>query len=186
MYQKREKALTTWNEEYMTGHWSGIFDSKNEIPRYGVVSGYIHAFNQNADILDLACGQGTLLKYLFHYKSYLGVDFSEEALKIASNYRTQKVNFKCFDIETFNPPGTSDVILFNECLIYFDYPLKVLQRYEKYLREGGAFLISNHVREASRIIWERLDESERYETLINVKISTDRDAWIVKLIKPKE
>ena len=182
-YTRRVKSLTTWNDEFASGHWTAVFDSSKEIPRYGVVAAYIHAYNPHAAILDLGCGQGTLHKYMSQYKSYLGVDFSEEAIKMAQSLTSNTDVFVQADIETYIPDQKFDLIIFNECLYYLEYPLDVLKRYEAFLNAGAAMIISLHTRPASEYIWEQINTIESYEKVYDVQLTTATDAWVVKLIK---
>nr|WP_240343841.1 class I SAM-dependent methyltransferase [Paenibacillus sp. SYP-B3998] len=157
----------------------------DEVPRYSVVTGYLQSYRSNAAILDLGCGQGMLLKYMQYYERYLGVDFSEEALKLARSLTTERCTFIHSDIEVFTPDDRYDLIIFNECLYYFDHPLDLMERYKAFLRPDGAFIISLHVREASEIIRQNLIQSREYAILSDVQLTTDANSWTVSLIRPK-
>lgn len=185
-YQKREKSLLTWNEEFNTGHWTHILGMKRELPRYFVIRGYIEDIHPSPDILDLGCGQGTLLEHLKKYGQYVGIDFSEEALRLADKYANANTNFKLGDIESFQPNKHFDVILFNECLIYFDHPLKLLQRYIPYLNENGVFIVSNHAREASAHIWQQIAVSGLLQAQHEVTLSSGNESWDVKVYIPRQ
>lgn len=186
LYLKREKSLLTWNEEFKNGHWTHIFGMKRELPRYFVIRGYIEAFHPSPNILDLGCGQGTLLEHLTEYGLYVGVDFSEEALRLADQYANDTTVFKLGDIGSFQPNQQFDQILFNECLIYFDHPLELMQRYIPYLKENGIFIVSNHAREASTHIWQQIAASGLFHTQHEVTLTSGNESWDVKVFIPAQ
>lgn len=181
-YQKREKSLVTWNKEFETGHWTEVFGMERELPRYFSLRGYIHNANPNPEILDLGCGQGTIIEHLHTFKKYTGVDFSSEALRIASKFEAENVVFFQHDIQNFEPSSSADIILFNECLIYFDHPLDIMSRYEPFLKKNGVFIVSNHVREASDYIWRQIDLKTNYSIDHQVKLTAGNESWIIKVL----
>ncbi|EPY13414.1 class I SAM-dependent methyltransferase [Paenibacillus alvei] len=171
--------------EFASGHWTRVFSSFNEVPRYSVVGGYIQAYNSNADILDLACGQGTLLTHIRNFQSYIGVDYSEEGLKLALELTSEKCSFIRADIESFTTERKFDLIIMNECLYYFDDPMNILEKYQQYLQREGAFILSLHVREASLKIMESIMESQLFTILSEVRLTTADHAWLVSVLSPR-
>ncbi|MCR8645166.1 class I SAM-dependent methyltransferase [Paenibacillus sp. N1-5-1-14] len=184
-YKKREKALDVWNKEFESGKWTEVFEALDEVPRYSVVSGIAQAFHESAAILDLGCGQGMIMKYVHQYGHYVGVDFSEEALKLARHPTSDRCTFIQSDLEYFTPEEQFDLIIFNEILYYFDHPLDLLERYRTYLRPQGAFILSLQDREASTIIRHNIKESSEYDILSDVRITTEANSWTVSLIQPQ-
>src|SRR5208337_3598344 len=104
----------------------------------------------NGSILDLGCGSGNTANELAFgaYSSYLGVDISESALDKARRWtersgRAQKNSFARGEFLGYVPTQQFDVILFRESM--YHVPLgkvkAVLDRYSKYLRGGGVFIV---------------------------------------------
>jgi 2-polyprenyl-3-methyl-5-hydroxy-6-metoxy-1,4-benzoquinol methylase len=100
--------------------------------------------NKNKTILDVGCGEGLLLDYLdrWGYQRYVGIDFSDVALRNASKRADSKTYFISGLAETFVPDGQFDSIIFNECLYCFADPMQVMRRYEHYLTRDGVMLVS--------------------------------------------
>jgi 2-polyprenyl-6-hydroxyphenyl methylase/3-demethylubiquinone-9 3-methyltransferase len=141
-----------FDEKYRRGHWrfqGG--DSTGELP--GIVRRYL----RQGDLLVLGCGGSAILEGLEAdgVNSVLGLDLSEEALRLASRYASSKVIFQIANMETFACPRSYDVILFSESLNYVPgtRQIALLNRLGVHLKPGGAFVVT-------------LAESKRYEDII--------------------
>jgi len=82
------------------------------------------------------------------YRTYVGVDISEEALAKARRHtqasgRSSKNSFVRSDFLSFVPPQQFDIILFREAM--YHVPLgkvkATLDRFSKYLTNGGVFIV---------------------------------------------
>ncbi|HEX3127388.1 MAG TPA: class I SAM-dependent methyltransferase, partial [Thermoanaerobaculia bacterium] len=134
----------------------------------------------------IGCGEGILQERLdpARYSRYVGVDVSAEAIQRAAG--NEKTTFLCADAAVWQPEGTFDLVVFNECLEYFDDPLAVVRRYEPALVPGGAFLVSmfTGVETARTLrIWRWLESVYAVEDSTRV---TNRAgiSWILKVLKP--
>ena len=129
-----------WDDEYRAGQWDRDFASAVEAARYGVVLGQIMLRGPDRSILELGTGSGRLLEWLdlVGFETYLGVDFSPEAVRRARALNIQGAQVEVEDFEKWQPPRRFDVILFIEALYYTRYPLDTLLRYAAALEEGGA------------------------------------------------
>ena len=132
-----------WNEEYGSGYWDKLTDVREQA-RYGVLLAYGQYYCPDASVLDVGCGDGRFFLYLRQcsYRRYLGIDLSEVAVGKASRWADEKSRFVAADANTFEPAEDFDVIVFNECLNYFDDPIAVIGRYARRLTEGGVVLVS--------------------------------------------
>jgi len=120
-------------------------------------------------LLDVGCGPGTLTDYLRgpQRKLYDGIDLSLKAIETARKLRSASSasqvaalagtaslkplhpeQFSQADCTEWTPPLEKDgtprqygTIVFNEMLYYVDHK-KVLERFQKFLRPGGIFVIS--------------------------------------------
>jgi SAM-dependent methyltransferase len=134
-----------WDEEFSGGKWNFIDDTAGDC-----VYGYLEKYAADGSILDLGCGPGNTANELRAeaYRTYIGVDISEAALDKArrrtkENGRAAKNRFACSDFLSYMPPQQFDVILFRESM--YHVPLgkvkTILDRYARYLAEGGVFVV---------------------------------------------
>lgn len=73
----------------------------------------------NETIVDLGCGIGSFIKYLkeFGYRNYIGIDFSEKAIKRAKE-RYPEYNFICGNL--LNNKEIQEKINENKCFVSFE------------------------------------------------------------------
>lgn len=129
--------------EYKSGRWDYLSDLE-ELSRFSVIAGYCHYLKERPKILEIGCGAGTLASRLCTSKldTYTGVDISEEAIKKAQKLNNQQSEFIISDAMKYEPDEKFDIIIFNECLIYFEHPDQLLKRYESYLNSEGIYMVS--------------------------------------------
>jgi len=161
----------------------------NELPRYGVTLAYCQRFKPGGSILDVGCGEGMLQDRLCpqSYSRYVGVDISGVAIERASVRQSEKAAFVQADAGTYTPDETFDVIVFNECVYYFDDPLALVRRYEAFLREDGIFIISMFVGDTARTrkAWKKLETV--YQPRAAARVSTlPGYTWDVKVYVPQQ
>lgn len=156
-YQPIRRGRQEWATEYASGQWDYL-QSLSELTHYVVVAGYCHHFHPAVSVLDVGCGEGILRDKLCTHAltRYVGIDLSAEAIHRAAGRQDEKSQFVETDACTFHPDGSFDVIVFNECLYYFEDPVGLMQQYEAYLAWDGIFVISMTVIDRSRRIWKML------------------------------
>ena len=132
-----------WNREYASS-FAERMKLTEEREHYQTLVEFMVSANKNRAILDVCCGQGLLLDSLetCGYQKYLGIDFSDIALRNASKRANSKTSFVNALAESFVPDGQFDAIVFNECLYYLADPLGVMRRFERYLAPDGVMLVS--------------------------------------------
>ena len=147
-----------WDAQYVNGRWNYLRQI-DELAHYGVITSYCHYLKQAGTILDLGCGEGILQERLNsgNYSRYVGVDISSEAIQRASHKQDERTVFVLADASSYNPDEQFDIVVFNECLYYFENPLGIVRRYERFLREDGAFIVSMYVDEQNMRIWKMLE-----------------------------
>jgi SAM-dependent methyltransferase len=130
-----------WEDEYSRGQWN-YMKQLDEAPRYSVIVGYIVSLKPGGAVLDVGCGEGILFRRLQPYgvSNYLGVDISGTAIRKLADQQSTLVSFVEADAETFMPPTSFDVIVFNEVLTYFRDPIAVFERYAGVLSDGGVLI----------------------------------------------
>jgi 2-polyprenyl-3-methyl-5-hydroxy-6-metoxy-1,4-benzoquinol methylase len=183
-------AKELWDTQYLNGKWE-FLGSLDEMARYMIIHGYIHQVserlgNKRLALLDIGCGHGQLLHYLppSFFETYLGIDFSKEAIDRACSLSSANAQFLEADMEKWEGHAQFDVIIFNEALYYALEPVKTLLRYKSFLRENGLFIVSMCKQENHYLILSKLHRN--FCTLSSVELTADQQqTWKVQLIAPK-
>lgn len=187
-YRPLEGRKETLDAEYAAGGWEYLRGSE-ELSRFSVVVGYCHHFKPGGSVLEVGCGEGILQERLdsSKYSKYLGVDLSSEAIKRASERQDEKISFVAADATIFVPAGKFDVIIFNECLEYFQDPLAVVRRYDAFLNKSGVHIASifeGVETMQSRRIWRALERA--YIVKSQTRVSNERGySWLIKVLSPR-
>ena len=188
-YRSMKGGREVLEAEYLSGAWDYL-RNLNELPRFYVVAGYCHYFKKLGTILEVGCGEGILQERLDRSKfsRYVGVDISEEAIRRASRKQDEKTLFLREDASSFKPSENFDVIIFNECLEYFDDPLELVRRYERFLREDGIYIVSMFAgldTARTKRIWKMLESV--YSSEAETRVSTKSNySWIIKVFVPSK
>src|SRR5262245_15532375 len=120
-------SKSLWEQQYGSGHWDYL-RALGELGRFSVLTGYLQELKPHGALLDIGCGEGLLYKRLLSQPSlYLGLDISAAAIDKARTVGAGP--FLCADAEQFVVDDTYDVIIFNECLYYFNDPVGTVGRY---------------------------------------------------------
>jgi 2-polyprenyl-3-methyl-5-hydroxy-6-metoxy-1,4-benzoquinol methylase len=187
-YRKLPGGSDALDAEYARGAWDYLW-SVDELARFGVVIAYCHYLHASAHILELGCGEGILRARMDASKvgRFVGVDISHEAItRATATVPDEATTFVCADAATYLPDEAFDIIVFNECLEYFDDPAALVRRYETWLRPDGAFVVSmfdgRHTAR-SRRIWKGLDDVYGPADAARVRNRND-DSWTIKTYRP--
>jgi 2-polyprenyl-3-methyl-5-hydroxy-6-metoxy-1,4-benzoquinol methylase len=158
------------------------YKAVSELSRYSVIVGYCHYFKPAGALLDIGCGSGILQERLNanNYSLYVGVDRSKEAVGQALVRQNEKTLFMAADVSVYVPDKNFDVIIFNECLYYFDNPMRVLKRYEDYLNADGLFVISICDHEKTKPLWKMVEAVYRIEDEVRI-FHKSKLSWTVKV-----
>ena len=139
--QKRSRACEEYKDYYSEykGPIGGDYRFKWVCDTY-----FKRTHDNNEKILDLGCGEGTLVKMLaeMDYDSY-GVDASESGIKQGEN--NSKGRLFLSDIETEGIPFPDkffDCICCFETFEHFFNPHRALEEVKRTLKQGGRFLVS--------------------------------------------
>ncbi|MFD2263154.1 class I SAM-dependent methyltransferase [Lacibacterium aquatile] len=148
MSVNEQSQAALWDREYRDGRWN-FLHAMREVPRYGIVSAYLAQVLKPGSLLDIGCGDGVLMDYLPVTKisRYVGVDLAQEAL---DRFRGLPVGgeLACADLQSYQPQGKFDAILFNEVLFFADDPAAEMARYKKFLTPEGAMVVSLYVKQS--------------------------------------
>ena len=129
-----------FDEKYQRGDWNFRSEGKGELA--DVVTRYL----RKGDLLIMGCGGAAILEGLeaAGLNSALGVDLSQEAIRIAGRFASTRVAFTVSDMETFECLREYDVILFSESLYYVSSNglVPLLKRLAGRLKPGGVFVVT--------------------------------------------
>jgi 2-polyprenyl-3-methyl-5-hydroxy-6-metoxy-1,4-benzoquinol methylase len=134
-----------WNKEYSGDKWNFADNTLGDC-----VYSHLEKYAANGSILDLGCGSGNTADEMAvnAYHNYVGVDISETCLSKASmrskqSGRSDKNQFVSGDFLNYVPSQQFDVILFRESMYHVPMGkiMATVQRYSKYLRNGGVFIV---------------------------------------------
>jgi 2-polyprenyl-3-methyl-5-hydroxy-6-metoxy-1,4-benzoquinol methylase len=164
-----------WNAEYSKGVWDFLNDGK-EVAHYAVQAALVDHFSTADLILDVACGEGILQKYLKRcgYRGYLGIDESQAAIDKANSRKDGCTSFIVADAEQFTPPHKFTSIIFSECLYYFADPNQIVRHYGNWLTACGIIVMSVYASHDS----ERLAiDTDSLTILDETTVLNARGAW---------
>jgi 2-polyprenyl-3-methyl-5-hydroxy-6-metoxy-1,4-benzoquinol methylase len=173
--------------EYAAGDWDYL-RALSELSRFSVIAGYCHHLKPGGALLELGCGEGLLTDRLdkSKYSRYLGVDIAPAAIARAHARKDAVTDFVAADAEQFTAPSSFDVIMFNECLEYFQDPLALVRRYDVMLTPGGVFIASifDGLDTARSVkIWRML--RSHYDELAVTRMRNEQGyAWSIKVLRP--
>lgn len=174
-----------WDRQYSAGRWDSL-RQVGELAHNSIIAGYFRYYGNKQFILDVGCGEGALQGILGAdaYARYVGVDISKEAISRARSKQTPNTVFVCEDVANFAPGERFQVIVFNECLYYFDDPAGTMARYENFLCDNGVFVVSMYVEKQTRRIWKMLDAPYRVED--EAKVTNGAGiSWVIKALRPR-
>ena len=180
------KSKAVWDTQFKEGKWE-ILGSESKMGHYLAIVGCIAGLKKNPKILDAGCGQGILLKYLDgpNYGSYIGIDFSKEAIRQANNYKDEKTKFVVSKIEDWKSNETFDIMIFNESIYYLENPRKILLQYSKYLKNDGFFIISICRYKNNYNIWNEIADLFQIKTQFRVYGNEDME-WDIRIFRKKK
>jgi 2-polyprenyl-3-methyl-5-hydroxy-6-metoxy-1,4-benzoquinol methylase len=146
-----------WNKQYQRGTWD-VLGSKENAGRYEKIVGLINMFSKGSKILDVGCGHGVVYKHIGDRfkKNYLGTDISDVAIKKAKK-KHPGGRFMQADMVDYKTKEKFDVVIFNETLYYLEKPLKIVDKYMRFLAVDGILLVSMYLANlVAFTIWLRL------------------------------
>lgn len=142
-----------FDAKYERGDWNFAGEPSDELPSA------VLAYARGGDLLILGCGSASILASLqpSAFSSVLGVDLSEEAIRLASRFANENVSFIVGDMVTLQLARPYDVILFSESFNYVpsSKQLDLLKRLSKQLKFNGTLIVT-------------LAQPERYRAIIEL------------------
>lgn len=96
------------------------------------------------DILDIACGTGTLFPFYFkrNVNSVTGIDISPEMVKIAKQ-KFSEIHIICGDAEEYTFNKVFDVIMIYNAFPHFPNPESLIKNLAGYIKENGRISVAH-------------------------------------------
>ena len=93
---------------------------------------------KNKKILEIGCSNGKIAQlYSKYYDSYLGIDISDEAIRIAKSLKLKNSNFLCIDAHNIPVENSSfDCVIVNSLLHHLDLE-KALKEIHRVTKKDG-------------------------------------------------
>lgn len=176
--------ISKWNKQFYKGRWNFLLEDQDNILFIAKLCSKI-SNNKNISILDIGCGNGALA--LSNEKlnfNYIGIDFSEEAIKKAKGIYPDGKFIIC-DVE--NPGNINkkfDVIILSEILYYVDFK-KIINVYKKFLKKNSIFIISMYFSWRNFIIWILLNKILKCNSRFKVNEKHKKQSWTIKICQLK-
>lgn len=162
-----------WEEADIEAHYaSGAFDyfaDLEEMPRYGILLGYLTFFCQRPRIIDVGCGAGLLRRRIgtVDFEAYLGIDPAPSSIEAAAPLADERTSFVVGDLLRTDV-GTYEVAVLNEVLYMAPDPPAVLDRLFQVIEPGGLLLTSMMRHPGDRQLWKEIDA--RFEPVDAVRV----------------
>jgi SAM-dependent methyltransferase len=167
----RRLLVNDSEKRYATGRWDYMRGSA-EAHRYSLIAGCAGYYVPGPRrILDVGCGDG-ILQERIGYTHYVGVDMNAAAIARARSRENGSTSFVLADARRYEPPGTYDVLVFNESLYYMPEPMSVVAHYRRFVVESGVIIVCMFQTNLARKLWKRLGSTDLVE-LTMAKVSND-------------
>jgi len=138
---KKEQTIQTYNKsaKALSKKFYDIGVRVKDIKK-----GFSFIEKDNPKVIEIGCGNGREAEEILkHTNNYLGIDISEELIKIAKK-ENPNGKFKIADVESFSFPQNIDIIFSFASLLHSDKDnvKRILDRVYKSLSRDGIFYIS--------------------------------------------
>jgi 2-polyprenyl-3-methyl-5-hydroxy-6-metoxy-1,4-benzoquinol methylase len=172
-----------WDKSYTEGY---VLDSDDQDARYGALLALMQRYDQGETILDAGCGEG-LLEQKYRQLSpsrMIGIDYSQEAIKLARAKGIPRCHFACIDYRHCDLGQRYGMIVFNESLYYIENVSQVLGTLSHQLTRQGVLIISMFDRLVTRRIWKAIIPQYAIRQSVAVKDETHHRRWHIRVLTP--
>jgi 2-polyprenyl-3-methyl-5-hydroxy-6-metoxy-1,4-benzoquinol methylase len=181
---ERYYSAAGWDRSYTEGY---VLNTTDQDARYGALLALMRRYDRGGAILDLGCGEGLLEEKYRRLSSsrMLGVDYSQEAIKLATGKTIPACQFVCADYRACEYPEAYGIIVLNESLYYLEDAPGVLRELSRRLSSEGVLIISMFQTLVTRRIWKAVLPEYLIVRSILVQDETHSKAWRIRVCKPK-
>jgi protein-L-isoaspartate O-methyltransferase len=135
-----ELRSRSFDEKFRNGDWKFSDDGS------GRLEALVTEYARGGDVLIMGCGGAAILKELKldAFSSILGIDISNEAIRLANRHAASNVSFQQADMVGFRSAKQFDLILFSESLNYVPFFKRraFLKRLCDNLKPAGCILVT--------------------------------------------
>lgn len=180
----RDRA-SKWDHQYATGQWEKL-RVPGEQARFDATARLLIRQGPPGQVLEIGCGEALLQQRLgsADYLDWVGIDISEVAIKRAQAFATDHVRYHVADMELFDPGGRFDVIVFTESIYYSKDPRRLLERYVRFLKPTGCFIVSICRTKRSARIWAGLHTVAA--PIDSISTSSELGTWDCEVLVPTQ
>ncbi len=181
---ERYYSAAGWDRNYAKGY---VLNTNDQDARYGALLALMRRYDQGEAILDLGCGEGLLEQKYRNLTSspILGVDYSQEAINLASAKNIPACQFLCADYRACEYPEPYGLIVLNESLYYLEDAVGVVQELSRHLSPEGVLIISMFQTLVTRRIWKALVSHYLLLQSVVVQDETHDRSWRIRVLRPK-
>lgn len=138
---KKQQTIDTYNKsaKAMADKFNNLGGRVEDVERL-----FSYLKKENPFVLEIGCGNGRDAKEIVkHTNNYLGVDVSEEFVKVASGY-VPEAKFEVVDIEDWDFPENIDAVVSFASLLHSNKEnvKTILEKVHSSLNDNGIFYIS--------------------------------------------
>jgi trans-aconitate methyltransferase len=181
---ERYYPASRWDRIYREGYQ---LDIREQDARYGALLALMERYDSPRSILDVGCGEGILeQKFRRLSKSpMLGIDYSEEAINLATAKRIPACEFICANYRQCKLQQEFGIIVLNESLYYVDNVVETLDELSQHLSSDGVFIVSMFDAFSTRHIWRALRTHYAVLRSIVVRDEINGKKWLIRVLQPK-
>lgn len=151
-----------------------------QIPKDAIIEKILDngGVEEGKDILDVACGTGTLFPFYFKRKvnSVTGIDISPQMVKIAKG-KFPATETICGDAEEYHFGKKFDIIMIYNAFPHFPNPEKLIKHIAGYLNDGGRLTVAHSMSRA-----EIISRHEKRAAKVSLELPTAED--LAESLKP--
>jgi len=173
-----------WDAQYVNGDWDYLGDVA-QAPRFGVLAAWLRSL-ASPRVLDVGCGEGTLLAYLPQesINAYTGIDFSTIAIERArSRWHTRDAcAFVVGDAAALAPSmiAAHNVVVFNEVLYSLEDPVAV---FDNALLGTDTVVFSIFEQHSDTVKLIRTVAATRLVEIVRCQDMTRGKAWVLGMCR---
>jgi trans-aconitate methyltransferase len=181
---ERYYPASRWERIYREGYDLDVCDQE---VRYGALLALMERYDGPCPILDVGCGEGILEQKFRRLSSsrIVGIDYSEEAIKLAVAKNIPACEFVCADYRKCQLQQHFGIIVLNESLYYVDDVLRTLGELSHHLASDGVFIVSMYEGFSTHHIWRSLRKHYAVPRSIAVADETNGKKWRIRVLEPK-
>jgi len=165
-----------FNKEWENGNWDYMGDI-SQCFRYGATASVINHLKLG-NILDVGCGEGTLVDYIKDVSRYEGLDISKEAIRRAKQ-KHPECKFSVNTVQDFATDGRFDIVVFDAILYAVSNPEEMIIKYSNFLKKDGHILITHFGMDTRELKFDDYSLFRYMDSVFDLVVSSTSINWQV-------